>query len=176
MPLVARLPCVQVGKLDVFLSSETGSTYVKGVARLLTEHLHRLGRVKDLPRRATAAGGKAVSRAIRVGSTAAVLRVGTGTVNHFPGPPGSPMSPARVATAAALAPPGTPLAAAAVAGDFQVRLCPLILSLPPPPHPRALYCVWCGVTSRWCLRTWRRRRSREKRCVTIAFVCVERGG
>ena len=139
----------------MFLSSETGSTYVKGVARLLTEHLHRLGRVKDLPRRATAAaGGKAVSRASRVGSTAAVLRVGTGTVNHFPGPPGSPMSPARVATAAALAPPGTPLAAAAVAGDFQVRLHLLWLlldslsSAAPSPEPCIVICVcvvWCGV-------------------------------
>jgi len=138
----------------VFLSSETGSTYVKGVARLLTEHLHRLGRVKDLPRRAAATaaaaatGGKAVSRASRVGSTAAVLRVGTGTVNHFPGPPGSPMSPARVATAAALAPPGTPLAAAAVVGDFQVRLCSLILSRPPPPHPSPALLFVCGVV--WC--------------------------
>ena len=138
----------------MFLSSETGSTYVKGVARLLTEHLHRLGRVKDLPRRATAAatatGGKA-TRATRVGSTATVLRVGTGTVNHFPGPPGSPMSPARVATAAALAPPGTPLAAAAVAGDFQVRLHLLWLlldslsSAAPSPEPCIVICVGCGV-------------------------------
>ena len=32
------------------------------------------------------------------------------------------------------------------------------------------------MSSRWCSRTWRRRRSRERRCVTIVFVCVERGG
>lgn len=104
-------------KLGLFLDSETGLTYVRGVAKLLMQHLKRLGKVRSAQLPAVGvpgtAGGLFMSK-----STSVSVGAGAGTVEHFPAgpgaPPGSPMSAHRIASAAAAA-PGTPLAAAVAA-------------------------------------------------------------
>ena len=129
------------------------------MARLITEHLHRLGKVREkrplgggtrATATATATAQATASAGARAGT--AVLRVGTGTLNHFPGPPGSPMSPDRVHAAAAAALPGTPLAAAAATGDFQ----PLVFedlaeAAVARDEVRAVRCGGCGVYGVWCV-------------------------
>ena len=123
----------EINKLGLFLDSETGLTYVRGVAKLVLQHIKRLAKVRSAQLPAVGVPGTA-GGLFMAKSTSVSVSAGKGTVDHFPAgpggpsapsspggpsgplvPPGSPLSARRVASAAAAA-PGTPLAVAAATG------------------------------------------------------------
>ena len=119
----------ELDKLEIFLDSDTGAAYARGVAKLLLTHMKRLPLIKSShlpPVELEAAMGKISGQSIHTPKKAgwfmnkskAVIAT-EGKIDHFPAPPGSPLEPLRVMTALA-ARPDTPLASKAISDAGKV--------------------------------------------------------
>ena len=124
----------ELDKLEIFLDSDTGAAYARGVAKLLLTHMKRLPLIKSShlpPVELEAAMGKISGQSIHTPKKAgwfmnkskAVIAT-EGKIDHFPAPPGSPLEPLRVMTALA-ARPDTPLASKAISDAGKVWPCTL---------------------------------------------------